>query len=123
MEKTGRAYGFIKCDKSLTQVRENILAIRRDLPPSNLELTITPGITNIQGDKLLHETVIPEIEYEGQCNYAFEARLEGADNERTARELNSIFVNTYQSPLFVPRPQEVYGLIVYERNGQYEQLE
>lgn len=120
MAKEGKAYGFLKCDKSLAEIRETIPIIRRyTQTPSKLELSIVKGIGNIQGDRLLHETVISELREEGQYNYAFEARLEGADNRETAKELRDMLNNTYQSTLFEQKPQAFYSIVVYERNGQY----
>jgi len=59
---------------------------------------------------------------EGQCNYVFEAQLEGADNETTARELKDIFNSAYHSPLFVPRPSKFYGTVVYRQGSQYLEI-
>lgn len=124
MEKTGVAYGFIRCDKSLNEIERTLPFIRKDARvPSKLELSVKEGISNVKGNKLLHDTVVRDLKEEGQCNYAFEARLQGVDNQDAAEELGAIFNQAYQSPLFEPRPQDFYATIVYERNGQYHELE
>lgn len=122
MVKTGKAYGFLKCNKPLAQVEKTMSAIRRDIKtPSELELKIAKEVTHI-GDALLHETVTPDIIDEGQCNYAFQATLDEADNETAAKELKAILTQSYNTPLFMPRPKEFYGIVFYERNGQYEEF-
>ena len=121
--QTGKAYGFIKCDKSKAQIEE-LLPLIRELAqtPSQLELSVVQGIKKSQGDRKLHETVIRELQEEGQCNYAYEARLPGATNEQTARELKDIFNASYNSPLFEPRPSGVYGIVVYKQGKEYVEL-
>src|SRR3989344_5527578 len=117
MKKEGKAYGFLKCDKSLREIKETMPIIRKyTKTPSNLELSIVEGISKIIGDRLLHETVIPDLQEEGKCNYAFEARLEGANNRATANELTAILNQAYQSDLFNPKPQNFYSTVVYEKN-------
>lgn len=124
MTKVGKAYGFIGCSKTIDEVRGMLPLIRQvSQTPSNLELTVTEGIENIVGDKVLHETVIRDLKTAGNFNYAFEASLTGHDNVDTANELGSIVNQLYQSPIFEPKPKDFYATVVYERNGQYEQLE
>ena len=123
MEKAGKAYGFIKCDKSKAQI-EALMPTIRNLArtPSMLELSIVEGIGHVRGDEELHRTVVRDLREEGKCNYAYEAKLPGATNEQTARELKDIFNTSYDSTLFEPRPSEVYGVVVYEKDKQYIEL-
>ena len=124
MTKEGKAYGFLKCDKSLAEIEEAMHLIRNCIgTPSKLELSLVEGIGNIKGDKLLHETVIKDLEEEGKVNYALEARLEKVDNRKTADELTAMLNQAYQSPLFEPKPKDFYATVVYEKNGRYEQLD
>ena len=124
MEKTGKAYCFIKCDKPIAQIEAIMPKIRKSaLTPDKLELKVTEGINSINGDELLQDTVIRDLQEEGKCNYVFEANLQGATNKMTATELRDIFNQAYQSPLFEPKPEAFYGTIVYRNGNQYEQLE
>ena len=120
----GKAYGFIKCDKPKAQIEALLPQIRENArTPSNLELSVIEGIERVKGDELLHRTVIRDLSEEGQCNYVFEAQLNGADNETTARELKDIFNASYNSPLFVPRPSEFYGTVMYRQGNEYLEVE
>ena len=124
MEKTGKAYGFIKCNKPKAQIEDLLPQIRENArTPSNLELSVIEGIEKVKGDKLLHRTVIKDLAEKGECNYVFEAQLNGADNETTARELKDIFNASYNSQLFVPRPSKVYGTVVYRQGNEYLEVE
>ena len=122
MEQEGRAYAFMKCDKPKAQIEALMPQIRSIARTSSkLELSINEVIQHVRGDEAWHKTVIRDLQEERQCNYAYEARLPNTTNEQTARELKDILNTSYNTPLFEPRPSAFYSIVVYERNGQYEE--
>ncbi len=119
-----KAYGFLKCWMPHSIVNSLIPQIRQEtgvLP--SLELRVSEGIYNTNGDFLLYGRVIAQLLMEGNCDYVFEGRSEELKNKDIAEELRKLMTGLHESPLFIPKSQKPYKIIVYQENDQYQRLE
>ncbi|MEK6915534.1 MAG: hypothetical protein AABW89_03270 [Nanoarchaeota archaeon] len=115
--KAGEAYAFFYCGASKTAIEGEIPLIRKVVgTPSALELSLTEGMDNVEGNDGLRSLAL-EAKQSG-INYMFKARLPNRTNRETADEIALVINQAYQSPLYNadgPFNRE----IVYEENGTY----
>ncbi|HLD12529.1 MAG TPA: hypothetical protein VJB87_02945 [Candidatus Nanoarchaeia archaeon] len=120
----GQAYGFFKCTKSKDDIVAELPQIRAndDQIPSELELTVLQGAENVITDETVRD-MAAFIQREQGTNYILGARLPGATNLRTAREVTQIFNLAYASPLF-EKGERMTAFVAYEdETGRYRWLE
>ena len=113
----GKAYAFFDCEDSREAI-EGELPIIRSLAktPSELELSLTEGFDQLQGDSQI--AGIAREAKEAGMNYILEARYPTASNLTTADELSSVLNQMYQSPLY-PNGGKFRGAIFYKDKDQY----
>jgi len=126
----GRAYSFFDCNADKKELEEGLSnACFYAQVPSELELTLTEGTENLQGEaqealkaaQKYSLSRLPKRAREGtnvSYRYALEARFPDSTNTKTARELTSILNQAYQSPLY-EKDEKFFGETVYQRGNQY----
>jgi hypothetical protein len=117
MEKTGKAYAFFYCKASKVEIEAELPTIRELVrTPSKLELSLTEGTDNTQGDEKL-KALAQEANQAG-LNYMLHATYPNATNKKTADEVAAILNQAYQSPLYADK-EEFRGDIVYKEKDEY----
>ena len=129
--ETGKAYAFFNCKASKAQIGAELPTIRQCVKtPSNLELSLTEGVSKFIGTSILGrealagkpiDTQLSDMALEAkesEMRYVLEAKYEGATNRQTADEVASILNQAYQSPLYADK-EEFRGAIVYQDGGKY----
>lgn len=115
--KTGKAYGFFDCKAPIEDVLKELSDIRVSKPiptPSALELSLTEGIENLNGD--LGLIGIASEAKDAGLTYVLEATYPNATNEQTTYEISSIFQQMSQTQL--DDGSNRYG-VVYDNNDDY----
>jgi hypothetical protein len=117
VENYGRAYAFFDCRASKIQIEAELPTIREYIKtPSKLELFLTEGVENLNGNKKL--MVIAQEAKDSGMKYVLEAKYGGAKNKKTADEVASILNQAYQSPLYADK-EEFRGSVVYQDRKKY----
>jgi len=115
--KAGKAYAFFDCNASKKEIEDTMPEIRKDAEtPSELELSLIEGPSNLNGDAELLE--IAENAKNSGVRYVIEATYPGKSNRKTADKLVTLMNQTYQSPLY-QHGEPFTGEVTYEENGEY----
>lgn len=128
----GRAYAFFDCDASKADVEDEIVKARYYAEtPSNLELSLTEGEENLNGDadfinalaaaKKSSLSRLPKSQREDNpvsYRYALKAKLADETNLATANKLKNIMNLLYGKKLYT-QGEEFFGEIVYQRGDRY----
>jgi len=116
-QDVGTAYAFFYCAAPRQDIEAEIPFIRECAQtPSALELSLTEGMENVQGNPQL--VALAQDAGQQGMRYVLEATYRGETNQRAADEVADILINAYQSPLYQPN-DPFCGQVVYEENGEY----
>ena len=119
--KNGKAYGFFDCRASKGNIKGELPTIRSlVLTPSELELSLIEGPSNLSGDSELMK-IANQAKEEG-IKYVLEGTYPNHTNLQTGKELSAILNQAYQSPLY-QQGESFSGAIVYQDQWEYKFLE
>lgn len=111
----GKAYGFFYCDASKQELETELPKFRElSKTPSDLEITLTEGMDNVQGEEKL--TALAQKAKQAGMNYMMQAAYPGKTNIHAADEAAMILNHWYLSSLGDP---EKRIRLVYEQDGKY----
>ncbi|MEK6827453.1 MAG: hypothetical protein AABX99_03145 [Nanoarchaeota archaeon] len=117
MKKIGKAYGFFDCNALKEEIEKEIPTIRELVKtPSELELSLVEGVSNLKGNKKLR-AIVKEAE-KSEIRYVMEATYPDATNIQTADEVAIILNQVYNSQLYQDG-EKFSGEIIYEDKGRY----
>lgn len=116
-QNVGTAYGFFYCAAPKTEIEAEIPTLRECAQtPSALELSLTEGMENVQGEPEL-VTLAQDAREQGM-RYVLKATYPQATNEATANEVADVLNQAYHSPLWV-EGEEHRGAIVYWQDNDW----
>ncbi len=117
----GHAYAFFKCNAPEAAIQAELPKMRAlARVPSTLDLSLTGDVRTIKGDPEL--TKIVEDAAANGIPFAMKGHLPNASNQGTAEEVAQVLNKAYESPLYA-KGEKLYGVVLYEENGEYVPLD
>ena len=116
-KNVGTAYAFFYCAAPKLEIEAEIPFIRKCAQtPSALELSLTEGMENVQGDPQL--VALAQDAGQQGMRYVLQATYPLVTNEATANEVADVLNQAYQSPLW-HEGEEYRGAVVYWQNDDW----
>ncbi|HLC97777.1 MAG TPA: hypothetical protein VJC21_03280 [Candidatus Nanoarchaeia archaeon] len=116
-QNVGTAYAFFYCAAPREEIEAEIPTLRECAQtPSALELSLTEGMENVQGNPQV-VTLAQDAGQQGM-RYVLQATYPQATNKATANEVADILNQANQSPLW-HEGEEYRGAVVYWQDNDW----